>query len=160
MRSVSLQKNRPTLHKGRRQYDCKNARNRLEKDPIKRANPRKYKQFDQERPEQQIVSKPSRRRWVFQTEPGNSDSYPQDKNVLPLFADDPCRSGVIGNESRQTSLETRQHPHCAQNSNDDGDCKSNYERCDERALHEQSGLLCGCSWIIRLDHELAEELVM
>src|SRR5437016_12761547 len=133
MRTVLPQEGDPTFRAGGRQRDRKNAGNRLEKNPVKRADPRKHKELDHQRAEQQIVSRPSRSRVISEAEPGNPSSYQQDKNVLPFFANDPRRSGIIGNKTRYASLKTGYRFRCVQNSHTDSYDSSNYESRDQRA---------------------------
>src|SRR4030095_2189380 len=96
---------------------------------------------------------------IPQTEPGDTNGCRQDKNVLPFFAYDPCRCCILGNEPGNTSLKTRQRLRRVQDSDNDGDGNSDYERCDQRALHELSDFLRGCGRVVGLHHELTQEFV-
>src|SRR4029077_14559852 len=110
MRAVSPQKSGPTFRGSHRKCDRKNTGNGLEKNSIKRADPRKHKELNQQKAEQQIVSQPSRSQGISQAEPSNTSSEQQHKKVLPFFAHNPCRSGIIGNKLRNTNLKTRYRP--------------------------------------------------
>src|SRR5262245_36592864 len=130
VRAVSTQKRHPCFRASHRKCDRENAGNRLEKNPVKRADPRKYKQLNQEGAKQQIVSQTRRSGSISQTEPANTGSGQEDKNVLPFFAHDSRRSGIIRNKPRNTGLKTSYRLRGMQDANNDGDGNSNCERCD------------------------------
>jgi len=78
---------------------------------------------------------------------------------LPFFTDDSRRAGMIGDKLSSDRFKTCHRFGGVQRADAESDGDSDYERCDQQSLHQQSSFLCDCSRVIRLHHEIAQELV-
>src|ERR671918_741305 len=128
MRAIPSQKSRPSLRRNPCERHSKNGRHRLKKYAVKRADPRKAEQLDNQENDEQAGAAS----WhTAQTEPGDPESQQRNKNILPFLTDDSRGAGIVRYQPSGSSLKTEKQSRCMQDADDSGNGTSDYQRREQ-----------------------------